>query len=169
MKLIIQIPCLNEAKSLPKTLNSLPKQIDGIDVIEILIIDDGSTDKTSEVAQNWGVHHIMRFTKRKGLARAFHAGLNACLNVEADIIVNTDGDNQYCGKDIPKLIAPIVAKQADIVVGARPILKHQEFSIAKKTIWMPFEPVSGNLRDIDFVRKANNGYFYTHSPPRADL
>ena len=100
MKLIIQIPCYNEAETLQTTLNDLPRQIDGIDTIEYLIINDGSRDNTVEVAKNWGVHHIVNFTKNKGLAKGFMAGMDACLRNDADIIVNTDADNQYCGADI---------------------------------------------------------------------
>lgn len=134
MKLIIQIPCLNEAESLPKTLQDLPRHIQGIDIIETLIIDDGSTDKTSEVAKECGVNHIVRFTKRKGLASVFHAGLDACLKAGADIIVNTDADGQYKGEDIPHLIRPILEHKADIVIGNRDIENIKEFSFIKKRL-----------------------------------
>ena len=107
MKLIIQIPCYNEAETLEVALNDLPKHIDGIDEIEYLIINDGSKDNTVEVAKNWGVNYIVNFRNNKGLARGFMAGLDACLRNGADIIVNTDADNQYCGADIEKLIQPI--------------------------------------------------------------
>jgi len=108
MKLIIQIPCLNEEESLPKTLADLPNHIEGIDVIETLVIDDGSTDRTSEVARECGVNHIVKLTKRKGLARVFHTGIDAALKKGADIIVNTDADGQYKGEDIPRLVKPIL-------------------------------------------------------------
>lgn len=116
------------------TVADLPKEIDGIDQIEYLVVDDGSTDNTSEIAHSLGVHHVLRSNYNQGLAKTFILGIRHAVDLGANIIVNTDGDNQYCGKDIPKLIAPIAAKQADIVVGARPILKHQEFSIAKKML-----------------------------------
>jgi len=134
MKLIIQIPCLNEEESLPATLKALPRHIEGVDEIEVLIIDDGSTDRTSEVARANGVHHIVRFTKRKGLARVFGAGLDASLKEGADIIVNTDADGQYKGEDIPRLIQPILEGKADIVVGNRDIENVEQFSWIKKRL-----------------------------------
>ena len=134
MKLLIQIPCYNEAETLEIALNALPKQIDGVDEIEYLIIDDGCTDNTVEVARNWGVHHIVSFTRNKGLAKGFMAGLDACLRNGADIIVNTDADNQYCADDIPKLIQPILEHKADIVIGERPIDETEHFSLLKKKL-----------------------------------
>ncbi len=134
MKLIIQIPCYNEAETLEIALNDLPKHIDGIDEIEYLIIDDGSTDKTVEVAVNWGVHHVVSFARNKGLAKGFMAGLDACLSYGADIIVNTDADNQYCGEDIAALVKPILEGKADIVIGERPIDKTPHFSWLKKKL-----------------------------------
>lgn len=134
MKLIIQIPCYNEAETLEIALNDLPKQIDGIDEIEYLIIDDGCTDSTVEVARNWGVHHVVSFARNKGLAKGFMAGLDACLKNGADIIVNTDADNQYCAEDISKLIQPIMDKKADIVIGERPIDETAHFSWMKKKL-----------------------------------
>lgn len=131
MKLIIQIPCLNEEHTLPQTLADLPKEIEGVDSIEILVIDDGSTDKTVEVARNHGVHHILRFTNNKGLAKAFIAGINESIKLDGDIIVNTDADNQYYGGDIPKLIEPILKKEADIVVGDRQVETIRHFSPIK--------------------------------------
>lgn len=134
MKLIIQIPCYNEAETLEIALNALPKQIKGIDEIEYLIIDDSCMDNTVEVARNWGVHHIVSFTRNKGLAKGFMAGLDACLRNGADIIVNTDADNQYCTDDIPKLIQPILEHKADMVIGERPIDETEHFSWLKKKL-----------------------------------
>lgn len=134
MKLIIQIPCYNEAETLEIALNDLPKQIDGIDEIEYLIIDDGCKDNTVEVAKNWGVHHVVSFAQNKGLAKGFMAGLAECLRNGADIIVNTDADNQYCADDIPKLIQPILDHEADIVIGERPIDDTEHFSWIKKKL-----------------------------------
>lgn len=134
MKLIIQIPCLNEAQTLEIALNDLPKHIDGIDEIEILIINDGSVDNTVEVAKNWGVNYVVSFTKNKGLAKGFMAGIDACLRNGADIIVNTDADNQYCGADIEKLVRPILEGKADVVIGERPIDATEHFSPLKKKL-----------------------------------
>ena len=134
MKLIIQIPCYNEAETLEIALNDLPKKLDGIDEIEYLIINDGSQDNTVEVARNWGVHHIVSFKQNKGLAKGFMAGLDGCLRNGADIIVNTDADNQYCGEDIQKLIQPILDGNADMVIGARPIDETEHFSYIKKKL-----------------------------------
>lgn len=134
MKLIIQIPCYNEAATLEVALNDLPKHIDGVDVIEYLIINDGSTDNTVEVAKNWGVNYVVNFRNNKGLARGFMAGLDACLRNGADIIVNTDADNQYCGADIEKLIQPILRGEAGMVVGERPIDETEHFSPLKKQL-----------------------------------
>ncbi|MCA9671496.1 MAG: glycosyltransferase family 2 protein [Myxococcales bacterium] len=134
MKLIIQIPCLNEEKTLPETIADLPRHIDGVDTIEYLIIDDGSVDRTSEIAREVGVHHVVRFPQNRGLARAFMAGIDACLRLGADIIVNTDADNQYSGADIPALVRPIVEHRADFVVGDRQIEAVDEFSETKKRL-----------------------------------
>ncbi len=132
MKLIIQIPCLNEERTLPITLKYLPKKIEGVDNIEVLIINDGSTDRTVEVARKCGVNHVVNYCQRRGLAEAFMAGLDVCLELGADIIVNTDADNQYYGPDIEKLIQPILKKEADIVVGNRETDKISHFSSIKK-------------------------------------
>src|SRR5919197_258321 len=121
MKLIIQIPCFNEQDQLPTTLADIPRQVDGFDQVEWLVVDDGSTDRTIEVARAHGVDHIVRLTNNKGLATAFQAGLDACLKLGADVVVNTDADNQYFGGDIPKLVAPILAGDADMVVGDREV------------------------------------------------
>lgn len=134
MKLIIQIPCYNEAETLEVALNALPKRLDGIDFIEYLIINDGSSDATVEVAKKWGVHYIVNFRKNRGLAKGFMAGLDGCLMNGADIIVNTDADNQYCAEDIEKLIQPILTGEADMVVGARPIDETEHFSLIKKRL-----------------------------------
>lgn len=134
MKLIIQIPCYNEAETLEVALNDLPKHIDGIDEIEYLIINDGSKDNTVEVAKNWGVNYIVNFRNNKGLARGFMAGLDACLRNGADIIVNTDADNQYCGADIEKLVRPILNGEAGMVIGERPIDETEHFSPLKKKL-----------------------------------
>ncbi|MGX7203920.1 glycosyltransferase family 2 protein [Enterococcus pingfangensis] len=134
MKLIIQIPCYNEAETLEIALNDLPKKIDGIDEIEILIINDGSKDNTVEVAKNWGVNYVVNFKRNKGLAKGFMAGLDACLRNGADIIVNTDADNQYVGGDIEKLVRPILDGKTDIVIGERPIMTTEHFSPLKKKL-----------------------------------
>jgi glycosyltransferase involved in cell wall biosynthesis len=134
MKLIIQIPCFNEEEQLPATLADLPRELPGVDAVEWLVIDDGSTDRTVEVARENGVHHIVRLTNNKGLAAAFQAGLDASLKLGADIVVNTDADNQYYGGDIPKLIAPILRGEADMVVGDREIENIEHFSWLKKQL-----------------------------------
>src|SRR5919198_704305 len=134
MKLIIQIPCLDEQDTLPATLADLPREIPGFERVEWLVIDDGSTDRTVEVAREHGVDHVVRLTNNKGLATAFQAGLDACLKLGADIVVNTDADNQYYGGDVPKLVAPIVAGQADMVIGDRETDSIEHFSPAKKRL-----------------------------------
>jgi len=134
MKLIVQIPCYNEEKILPRTVHDIPRQIEGIEAVEILVIDDGSDDKTVEVAKKIGVDHIVKNIRNKGLARTFLVGLDASLRLGADIIVNTDGDNQYKGYDIPKLIAPILKGEADIVIGDRQTDKIPHFSSTKKKL-----------------------------------
>jgi glycosyltransferase involved in cell wall biosynthesis len=134
VKLIIQIPCLNEEATLPATIADLPREIRGVDSVELLVIDDGSSDRTVETAREHGVKHIVRLTNNKGLAAAFQAGLDACLKLGADLIVNTDADNQYRGEDIPKLLAPILAGEADMVVGDRQVAEIEHFSGIKKVL-----------------------------------
>jgi glycosyltransferase involved in cell wall biosynthesis len=133
-KLIIQIPCFNEEETLPLALEDLPRKVDGFDIVEWLVIDDGCTDKTVEVARQNGVDHIVHLTKNKGLAKGFMAGVHACLKLGADVIVNTDADNQYQAADIPLLVAPIVSGEAEFVVGARPIDGIEYFSVTKKIL-----------------------------------
>src|SRR5688500_5456108 len=133
-KLIIQIPCLNEANTLPSTLRDLPRTIPGIDSIEVLIIDDGSTDATVEVARAAGVRHIISLRNRRGLAAAFTTGIDAALKLGADFIVNTDGDNQYSGQDIAALVAPLVKGDADIVIGDRNVAALEHLSWSRKRL-----------------------------------
>lgn len=132
MKLIIQIPCYNEEQTLELAYNDLPRHIDGVDTIEYLIINDGSKDNTVARARELGFHHIVSFKRNKGLAKGFMAGIDACLHLGADIIVNTDADNQYCGADIEKIVRPILEQKADIVIGERPIDQTEHFSWKKK-------------------------------------
>ncbi len=134
MKLVVQIPCLNEEETLEATLQDIPRQIEGIDQVEILIIDDGCTDGTVAVARQFGVDHVLSFAGNRGLGQAFSAGLERCLALGADVIVNTDGDNQYCGADIPKLIRPILDHRADIVVGDRQTDSIAHFSWLKRCL-----------------------------------
>ncbi len=131
-KLIIQIPCYNEEATIGTTLTVLPREVPGVDIVEWLIIDDGSTDNSVKVALEHGVDHVVRLPQNQGLAKAFLAGLEACLKEKADIIVNTDADNQYCADDIPKLIEPILSGRSEIVIGARPISEVEYFSVVKK-------------------------------------
>ena len=134
MKLIIQMPCLNEEDQLPISLAALPREVPGFDVVEWLIIDDGSTDATIDVAKGLGVDHVVKLTNNKGLAYAFQAGLDACLKLGADVIVNTDADNQYSADDIPTLVAPIVDGAADMVIGDRNVMDIEHFSFVKKRL-----------------------------------
>ena len=131
-KLIIQIPCFNEEDNLPVTLRDLPRQLPGIDTVEWLLIDDGSSDRSAEAARELGVDHVVRLLRHQGLAKGFMAGIQACVALGADIIVNTDADNQYHAGDIGKLVQPILDGQADIVIGARPIDSLQHFSPIKR-------------------------------------
>ena len=134
LKLIIQIPCFDEAEQLPATLAELPREVPGVDEVEWLVIDDGSTDATVDVARAHGVDHIVRLTNNKGLAAAFQAGLDACLKLGADVIVNTDADNQYNGADVRKLVVPILAGERDMVVGDRETEQIEHFSPLKKRL-----------------------------------
>lgn len=131
-KLIIQIPCLNEAETLPETLAALPRRVPGVDVIEFLVIDDGSTDGTADVARRWGVHHVVRHRRNRGLAAAFRSGLDRALAEGADIIVNTDGDGQYEGADVAALVAPVLEGRADIAIGDRGVADNAHFSYPKR-------------------------------------
>ncbi|MDP2181976.1 MAG: glycosyltransferase family 2 protein [Actinomycetota bacterium] len=133
-KLIIQIPCYNEEETLPIALAELPREIEGVDVVEWLVIDDGSVDSTAAVARANGVDHVVRMKRNSGLAKVFMAGIDASLRLGADVIVNTDADNQYCAQDIPKLVAPILDGSADYVIGARPIMDIPHFSPIKKAL-----------------------------------
>ena len=134
VKLIIQIPCFNEEETLPMTVRDLPREVPGVDVVEWLVIDDGSSDRTVEVARELGVDHIVSHGRNRGLAAAFMTGLDACLRAGADVIVNTDADNQYQGSSIPDLVEPVLAGRADMVVGERPIADIDDFSRIKKVL-----------------------------------
>ncbi len=134
MKLIIQIPCYNEAETLPITLKGLPRSVKGFDKVEWLVINDGSSDETIVVAEKYGVDHIVDFPRRQGLAKGFMAGLSKAIEEGADVIVNTDADNQYCSDDITKLVEPILSAKADFVVGVRPISSISHFSFLKKIL-----------------------------------
>jgi glycosyltransferase involved in cell wall biosynthesis len=157
MKLIIQIPCLNEEQQLPATLAELPRQVDGFDEVEWLIVDDGSTDRTVEVAIEHGVDHVVRLTNNKGLASGFQAGLDASLKLGADVVVNTDADNQYSAADIPALVKPIVSGEADMVVGDRNVMAIEEFSFAKKRLQRLGSWVLRQASDTD-VPDATSGF-----------
>ena len=161
MKLVIQIPCLNEQETLPITIGDLPKQLPGVSAIELLVIDDGSSDRTSEVARELGVHRVVRFPARRGLARAFDRGLREALDMGADVIVNTDADNQYSGADVDKLVAPILARRADMVVGSRPIDSIAHFSPLKKALQRLGSRVVRALSQSD-VPDATSGFRAIH-------
>lgn len=155
--LLVQIPCYNEAETLPATLADIPTHIPGVDVIETLVVDDGSTDETVAVARQHGVNHIVSLPGHKGLAVAFQAGLNACLQRGADIIVNTDGDNQYPQADIPRLIAPILDNQADIVIGDRQVHRVAHFSPTKRLLQMWGSAVVRMVSGV-YVPDATSGF-----------
>jgi glycosyltransferase involved in cell wall biosynthesis len=152
LKLVIQIPCYNEEATLPLTLQDLPRALPGVDQVEYLVIDDGSTDRTAEVAQELGVHHLVRLRQHRGLATAFVAGLEEALRLGADIIVNTDADNQYRGADVERLVTPILHKQADIVVGDRGVATVTRFSVLKRWLqrsgsWIVQQAAGVNIPD----------------------
>jgi len=157
MKVIIQIPCLNEEETLPATLADLPRQIDGVDEIETLVVDDGSTDRTIDVARECGVDHVVKLPNNRGLATGFQAGLDACLKLGADIVVNTDADNQYSGSDIPRLVEPILAGDAEMVVGDREVADIEHFSPAKKVLQKFGSWVVRRLSDTE-VTDATSGF-----------
>jgi glycosyltransferase involved in cell wall biosynthesis len=157
MKVMIQIPCLNEEENLPATLADLPTSIEGVDEIETLIIDDGSTDRTVEVAQECGVDHIVKLPRNKGLATGFQAGLDACLKLGADIVVNTDADNQYYGGDITSLVRPILEGRAEMVVGDRDVAAIDHFSPSKKSLQKIGSWVVRRLSDTE-ITDATSGF-----------
>ncbi len=177
MKLIIQIPCYNEAETLAIALGELPREVEGFDKVEWLIINDGSTDRTVEVAKECGVDYIVDFKHNQGLAKGFMAGLKECLKQGADVIVNTDADNQYEAKDIPKLVKPILDGKAEYVVGERPIAQTEHFSPAKKFLqklgsWVVRKASKTNIpdapsgframsRDCAMELNVYNNYTYT--------
>ncbi len=178
MKLIVQIPCYNEEETIAQTIGDIPRFIQGVDSVEVLIIDDGSTDQTVERAFEAGADHVIGFAQNKGLAAAFNAGLDEAIRLGADIIVNTDGDNQYCGECIPDLVGPIARGEAELVVGARPIEEIQEFSWLKKRLqrlgsWLVRKVSATDVSDATsgfraFSRRAAmrltvvSGFTYTH-------
>lgn len=152
MKLVIQIPCLNEEQTLPLVFKDLPKKIPGISSIEVIIIDDGCTDKTVEVAKKYGVRHIVHHAYKQGLARSFRDGVTMALELGADIVVNTDGDNQYPGKSIPDLVKPILEGKADIVIANRQVQTIEHFSPTKKILqrfgtWVLNQAAGSNVPD----------------------
>jgi glycosyltransferase involved in cell wall biosynthesis len=161
MKLIIQIPCLNEEQVLPRVLSQLPREAEGFDSVEWLVIDDGSTDETVAIAREGGADHVVRLTNNKGLAAAFQAGLDAALKLGADVIVNTDADDQYRATDIPKLVAPILAGRADMVVGNRDMQRIEHFSASKKLLqrlgsWVVRHASGTDVRDTTSGFRAYN-------------
>jgi glycosyltransferase involved in cell wall biosynthesis len=161
MKLIIQIPCFNEAEQLPQTLADLPREVEGFDVVERLVIDDGSSDATVEVARRLGVEHLVRLTNNKGLAAAFQAGIDTALKLGADVIVNTDADNQYRGEDVRRLVEPILQGRADMVVGDRQVAEIAHFSALKKLLqrlgsWVVRQASSTSVPDTTSGFRAYN-------------
>ncbi|MDP6980061.1 MAG: glycosyltransferase family 2 protein [Myxococcota bacterium] len=146
---MIQIPCLNEEGTLPATLDDIPREVEGIDCVEVVIIDDGCTDRTVEVAREHGADHVVKFAQNRGLGHAFSAGMDFCLQQGADIIINTDGDNQYYGGDIPKLVAPILAGKAELVIGDREPGKVEHFSPVKKLLQSVGSRVMSRLAGLE--------------------
>ncbi|PKG79652.1 glycosyl transferase [Shewanella sp. Actino-trap-3] len=157
MKLIVQIPCYNEAENLEDVINAIPKKIAGLDIIEVLVIDDGSTDDTLAIAARAGAHHIMSNTSNKGLARSFHMGIEECLKLGADIIVNIDGDNQYRGDDIPLLVAPLIDEKGDIIVGDRGGYNNPHFSFFKRCLQVFGSFVIRTILGLD-IKDAVSGF-----------
>jgi glycosyltransferase involved in cell wall biosynthesis len=157
MKLVIQIPCHNEEATLPATIASLPKSLPGFSSVQLVVVDDGSTDRTAEVARNLGADRVVRLPRNQGLARAFTVGIEAALRMGADVIVNTDADNQYCADDIPAILAPVLADEADIVVGARPLAEIQHFSVTKRWLQIVGTRLVRSLTGTD-VADATSGF-----------
>ncbi|MFW5867476.1 MAG: glycosyltransferase family 2 protein [Armatimonadota bacterium] len=157
MKLIVQIPCLNEEQTLAETIADIPREIEGVDEVEILVIDDGSTDRTVQVAREAGAEHVISFAQNRGLASAWSAGIDEALRLGADVIVNTDADNQYRGEYIRDLVQPIVRDEADMVVGARPIDEIKEFSWTKKRLQRLGSWVVRKVSDTD-ISDATSGF-----------
>jgi glycosyltransferase involved in cell wall biosynthesis len=157
MKLLVQIPCLNEELTLPSVIREIPRRIDGVDEVEVLVIDDGSTDRTTEIARKEGADHVFKLPYTQGLARTFIAGINKCLELGADIIVNTDGDHQYSGKDIPDLIRPILEGKAAIVIGDRQTGRLNHFSLAKRMLQKVGSRVVSILSDVR-IPDATSGF-----------
>jgi glycosyltransferase involved in cell wall biosynthesis len=161
MKVMVQIPCLDEEETLPATLRDIPKEIDGVDEIEVLVIDDGSTDRTAEVAREMGVQHVLRFAQNRGLGHAFAAGIDYCLRHGADIIVNTDGDNQYYGGDIAKLVKPILERRAELVIGDREPGKIEHFSGFKRALQVLGSRMVSRLADLEVADVASGFKAYS--------